>query len=139
MNSKAKQLTSPFTWQLDPILPQNQISCHRSKIWRPTGKKCTNIFDTVPSQKFTKEFCVPECSNNSVTYIHLLCVGWRNFFSSCAVVSVFGSGGKQVLVLHTYVCYLTIFFGTNIFPIVVEVLIKVFRASVQVILYEFSC
>ncbi len=35
--------------------------------------------------------------------IHLLHVGWRNFFSSCAVVSVFGSGGKQVLVLHTYV------------------------------------
>ena len=43
--------------------------------------------------------------------IHLLCVGrrnlptlpvgWRNRFSSCAVVSVFGSGGKQVLVLHT--------------------------------------
>ena len=27
-----------------------------------------------------------------------LCVGWRNFFSSCAV---FGSGRKQVLVLHT--------------------------------------
>jgi hypothetical protein len=25
--------------------------------------------------------------------IHLLCVGWRNLFSSC-VVSVFGSGGK---------------------------------------------
>ncbi len=26
--------------------------------------------------------------------IHSLRVGWRNFFSSCAVVSVFGSGGK---------------------------------------------
>ncbi len=25
--------------------------------------------------------------------IHLLRVGWRNFFSSCAFVSVFGSGG----------------------------------------------
>ncbi len=35
--------------------------------------------------------------------IHSLRVGWRNFFSSCAVVSVFGSGGEQVLVLHTYV------------------------------------
>ncbi len=36
--------------------------------------------------------------------IHLLCVGWRNLFSSCAIVSVFCSGGKQVLVLHnTYV------------------------------------
>jgi hypothetical protein len=33
--------------------------------------------------------------------IHLLCMGWRIFFSSCAVVSVFGSGGKQVLDLHT--------------------------------------
>ncbi len=30
--------------------------------------------------------------------IHLLCVGWRNFFSSCAFLSIFGSGGKQVLV-----------------------------------------
>ncbi len=35
--------------------------------------------------------------------IHLLHVGWRNFFSSCAVVSVFCSGGKKVLVLHTYI------------------------------------
>ncbi len=26
--------------------------------------------------------------------IHLLCVGWRNLFSSCAVVSDFCSGGK---------------------------------------------
>ncbi len=25
---------------------------------------------------------------------HSLHVGWRNFFSSCAVVSVFGSGGE---------------------------------------------
>jgi hypothetical protein len=25
---------------------------------------------------------------------HSLRVGWRNFFSSCAVLSVFGSGGK---------------------------------------------
>ncbi len=33
--------------------------------------------------------------------IHLLCVGWRNLFSSCAVVSVFCSDGKQVLVVHT--------------------------------------
>ncbi len=31
----------------------------------------------------------------------LLCVGWRNLFSSCAVVPVFCSGGKQVLVVHT--------------------------------------
>ncbi len=28
-------------------------------------------------------------------------VGWRIFFSSCAVVSVFCSGGKHVLVLYT--------------------------------------
>ncbi len=32
--------------------------------------------------------------------IHSLRVGWRNLFSSCAVVSVFCSGGKYVLVLH---------------------------------------
>ncbi len=33
--------------------------------------------------------------------IHSLRVGWRNLFSSCAVVSVLCSGGKQVLVLRT--------------------------------------
>ena len=33
--------------------------------------------------------------------IRLLCVGWRNLFSSCAVVSVFCSGGKKVFALHT--------------------------------------
>ncbi len=27
---------------------------------------------------------------------------WRNFFSSCAAVTGFGSGRKLVLVLHTY-------------------------------------
>jgi hypothetical protein len=27
-------------------------------------------------------------------YEHSLRIGWRKFFSSCAVVSVFGSGGK---------------------------------------------
>jgi hypothetical protein len=31
----------------------------------------------------------------------MLCVGWRNLFTSCAGVSVFGSGGKWVLVVHT--------------------------------------
>jgi hypothetical protein len=31
---------------------------------------------------------------NNKKSIHLLCVGWRNFFPSCAVVPVFGSGGK---------------------------------------------
>jgi hypothetical protein len=29
--------------------------------------------------------------------------GLEEHFSSCGFVSVFGSGGKQVLVLHTYV------------------------------------
>jgi hypothetical protein len=29
--------------------------------------------------------------------------GLEELFSSCVVVSVFGSGGKWVLVLHTYV------------------------------------
>ncbi len=33
--------------------------------------------------------------------IYSLHVGWRNLFSSCAIVSVSCSGGKQVLVLHT--------------------------------------
>ncbi len=33
--------------------------------------------------------------------MHSLCVSWRNLFSSFAVVSVFCSGRKQFLVLHT--------------------------------------
>jgi hypothetical protein len=31
----------------------------------------------------------------------MLRVGWRTLFSSCAVVSVFGSGGKYVMVVDT--------------------------------------
>ncbi len=49
--------------------------------------------------------------------IHSLRVGWRNLFSSCAVASVFCSGGKYVLVLHTpyvlrvpYSCGVVLFF-----------------------------
>ncbi len=45
-----------------------------------------------------------KCTKNEFlmeSQIHLLRVGWRNLFSSCAVVSVFCSGGKLVLVLHT--------------------------------------
>ena len=44
--------------------------------------------------------------------IHWLRVGWRIFFSSCAVVSVFGSGEKYVLVLHTTTYVLTIEYNT---------------------------
>ncbi len=48
-------------------------------------------------------------------------MGWRNLFSSCAVVSVFCSGRKQVLVLHTtdvlrvpYSCgVVLVFFGSG--------------------------
>ncbi len=32
--------------------------------------------------------------SHTETQIHLLCVGWRNLFSSCAIVSVFCSRGK---------------------------------------------
>ncbi len=42
------------------------------------------------------------CLSRRKKTVHSLCMGWRNFFSSCAVVSVFGSGEEQVLVLHTY-------------------------------------
>ncbi len=34
-------------------------------------------------------------------HVHLLARGLEELFFSCAVVSVFGSGGKYVLVLHT--------------------------------------
>ncbi len=33
----------------------------------------------------------------------LIARGLEELFSSCGFVSVFGSGGKKVLVLHTYV------------------------------------
>jgi hypothetical protein len=36
----------------------------------------------------------PQTERQTETQIHLLRVGWRNHFSSCAVVSVFGSVGK---------------------------------------------
>jgi hypothetical protein len=39
-----------------------------------------------------------QTESQTETQIHSLLVGWRNFFSSCAVMSVFGSGGKQFLV-----------------------------------------
>jgi hypothetical protein len=44
-----------------------------------------------------------ELQRNRITeeQIHSLRMGWKNFFSSCAVVSFFCSGGKLVLVLHT--------------------------------------
>ncbi len=51
--------------------------------------------------------------------IHLLHMGLRNFFYSCAVVSVFGSGGEKVLVLNTYVrrvqysCGVVLVFGSG--------------------------
>ncbi len=41
---------------------------------------------------------------NSINIINTIAArGLEELFSSCVVVSVFGSGGKQVLVLHTYV------------------------------------
>ena len=46
--------------------------------------------------------------------IHSLRMGWRNLFSSCAVVSVFGSGGKYVLVLHTATYVLTVQYSCGV-------------------------
>jgi hypothetical protein len=44
--------------------------------------------------------------------IHSLRVGWRNFFYSCAVVSVFGSGGEYVLRVQ-YSCGVVLVFGSG--------------------------
>ena len=89
--------------------------------------------------------------------IHSLCVGWRNLFSSCAVVSVFCSGGKQVLVLHTtyvlrvpYSCGVVLVFlvvAGNSFWCYVHTQSKIQLCSCvifvvvtgKLILYEFSC
>jgi hypothetical protein len=40
--------------------------------------------------------------------LHLLCVGWRNFFSSCAVVSVF-----WFLVGNRFWCYILTYLEYN--------------------------
>jgi hypothetical protein len=46
----------------------------------------------------------PHRRTDGLTDAHTLASrGLEELFYSCAVVSVFGSGGEQVLVLHTYV------------------------------------
>ncbi len=66
-------------------------------------------------------------------WIHLLRVGWRNLFSSCAVVSVFCSGRKKVLVHHTpYVLRVPYSFGVLlVFLIWREVVFGTYVLSVQ--------
>ncbi len=58
-------------------------------------------FTSLQSRLFLKNIETFLCKQKLMK--HLLCMGWRNFFSSCGFVSVFGSGGKQVLILYTYV------------------------------------
>ncbi len=47
--------------------------------------------------------------NKHPDHLHLLCVGWRNFFSSCAVVSVF-----WFLAGNRFWCYLLTYLEYNI-------------------------
>jgi hypothetical protein len=56
----------------------------------------TSWFEIVELPTVAQETTVPPTGKGKkVTFDkHWLRVGWRNFFSSCAVVSVFGSGGK---------------------------------------------
>ena len=63
-------------------------------------------------------------------------VGWRNLFSSCADVFVFGSGGKQVLVVHTtmYLEYHTVVVLCQFFWFLREIVFGVTLLSVQ-----YSC
>jgi hypothetical protein len=80
------------------------ISCLLRAIFFPVAsgsqrvcRNGTRVLGRVMRQNFDSE-------NNPVSPIHSLCVGWRNLptlrvgwrdlFFSCAVVSVFGSGGK---------------------------------------------
>ncbi len=58
--------------------------------------------DSVEISMHTKAFRFKKCTLAIIGNKHSLRVSWRNYFFSRAVVSVFGSGGKQVLVLNTY-------------------------------------
>ena len=64
------------------------------------GKKSGGNRIFASQQQIANTETKPMTARNALTK-HSLRVGWRIFFSSCAVVSVFGSGGKQVLVVHT--------------------------------------
>ncbi len=69
-----------------------------------TGDETPNACDA--SDKYITRCDMSSTQNNifGVTcQITLAAHGLEELFFSCAVVSVFGSGGKQVLVLHTYV------------------------------------
>ncbi len=78
--------------------------------------------------------------------IHSLCVGWRNFFASYAVVSVFCSGKKKFwsYILLMYLGYCTIqlwccvsFFGSGGKYLLVLHMYLVY--STVVLLCQFSC
>ncbi len=78
--------------------------------------------------------------------------GLENLFSSCAVVSVFCSGGKKVLVLHTtsYVlrvwyhtvvvlCYFFRLWREIVFGVTYVLSVQYSCVAGKLILYKFSC
>jgi hypothetical protein len=77
--------TTAATLPLPPLSPQ----CHEEELWQFLVKTrhlgCIALCDIS---------LVDIYGCDTLPAIHSLRVGWRNFFSSCAVVSVFGSGVK---------------------------------------------
>ncbi len=80
---KKMKIMSYVFWQVSLL-----IKLRQEKI--TTGKKGTVIW---PSVGINLRLTLSRLQNNPQI--------WGNFFSSCAVVSVFYSGRKYVLVLHT--------------------------------------
>ncbi len=75
--------------------------CHLTRLASDLGQACQKYVCTVHLWAAYDTFTLhPSLSPYSRTelgtekQIHSLHMGWRNFFYSCAVVSVFGSGGE---------------------------------------------
>ncbi len=65
---------------------------------------------------------------------HSLHVGWRNLFSSCAVV--FGSGGKKVLV---YICMYYLEYNSCVVVLVFWLLREIVFGVMYILSVQYSC
>ncbi len=72
--------------------------------------RCTYlIYPDLPTVRYTPTpTTTPTTTPTRTTHFTLAARGLEELFSNCAVVSVFGSGRKQVLVLLTYLEYNTV-------------------------------
>ncbi len=78
------------TGTLKLVLKQKKCF-HLIAVWM-TKTQQNNLLQKLP--RFINILIQILMGTQSDSYLHLLCMGWRNFFSSCAVVSALGSGGE---------------------------------------------